>query len=88
LGPEADQPRPSSPVVPPPSAPPTSTPGHSTAFPGDSLRMDRLVATGVLVVLSLVALIWTFINRGKAGVRLDGTDPPHEQTHVTASPTQ
>ncbi len=54
----------------------------------DGLQMYRFVATGVLVVLSLVALIWTFINRGKAGVRLDGTDPPREQTHVTAPPSQ
>ncbi len=54
----------------------------------DGLQMYRFVATGVLVVLSLVALIWTFINRGKAGVRPDGTDPPREQSHVTAPPSQ
>jgi len=54
----------------------------------DGLQMYRFVATGVLVVLSLVALIWTFINRGKVGVRPDGTDPPREQTHVTAPPSQ
>ncbi|MGQ9895938.1 MAG: protein phosphatase 2C domain-containing protein [Acidobacteriota bacterium] len=71
-----------------PTAPLLGTlPSNNTASE-DGLQMYRLVATGVLVVLSLVALIWTFINRGKVGVRLDGTDPPREQTHVTAPPSQ
>lgn len=78
-----------SPAKPNGAAHPAPVTPSETTFPGtsaseDGLQMYRLVATGVLVMLSLVALIWTFINRGKAGVRPDGTDPPREQTHIAA----
>lgn len=64
-----------------------SPPVSLTASPtNDGLRMYRLVAATMLVILSVCALLWTFI-RGRAGGRPDGTDPPNrDPSHFTASP--
>ncbi len=50
----------------------------------DGLRLYRLVGVSVLVILSVCALVWTFINRGKHGGRLDGSDPPRNQVQQVA----
>ncbi len=74
------------------AAPPAGEPaagGGSTSSAtadDDDLRMYRRVVAAMLLILTVCALLWTYI-RGWAGVRPDGTDPPsHNQSHFTTSP--
>ncbi|MCS7079564.1 MAG: protein phosphatase 2C domain-containing protein [Chloracidobacterium sp.] len=89
---------PSSPADPPPTndaLPPTVQPTDvpATQFTvelptDDGLRMYRLVAATMLVILSICALLLTFI-RSRAAGRPDGLDPPNlDQTRFAAPPSR